>query len=171
MSLFDSAVSAGGSLARTPWKTVKRLFRLRVIMPRTLFGRSLLIIVLPVLLTQAITAVYFYRQHWEHMTSRLAYAVAGELALVIEIMETGHDPEARDALFDQVARSTELTLTFQPGERLEARPRVPGHWILQGRTGMGHGGAASGVPMPSRHRSWTDGPRSRFNCATASLWP
>ena len=132
MSLFDNAVSAGGALARARLKGLKRLFRLRVIMPRTLFGRSLLIIVLPVLITQSITAVYFYRQHWEHMTSRLAYAVAGELALVIDLMEEGLDRAERDALFDQMVQSTEMTLTFQEGVRLERRPRVPGHWILQG---------------------------------------
>ena len=122
---------ARAPVRRRPPMRVARWFRLRRFMPRTLFGRSLLIIALPVLLTQAVTAFYFYRQHWEHMTSRLAFAVAGELAMVIEQIEAVDGRDERRILFEQAARTMELTLTFEEGATLTPRPRVAGHWILQ----------------------------------------
>ncbi|MCA8907422.1 MAG: HAMP domain-containing protein [Rhodospirillaceae bacterium] len=115
-------------LARRPWQ---RWFQLRLIMPRTLFGRSLLLIVLPVLLTQVVTAYYFYQQHWETMTSRLAQAVAGEIRLVIDGLDSRPDPESQHAWFDTFAETLHLTVTLDDGATLRPRPRVPGHWILQ----------------------------------------
>ena len=57
-----------------------KLFRapgLKRFLPRTLFGRSLLILVVPVFLIQVLTTYAFFDRHWDRMTSRLAYAVAG----------------------------------------------------------------------------------------------
>ena len=113
---------------RRPWR---RWFQWRLFMPRTLFGRSLLLIVLPVLITQIVTAFYFYQQHWEHMTSRLAFAVAGEISMVIDGLDTRPDAESRQDWFEAFARSVSLTVTLDEGAELNPRPRVPGHWILQ----------------------------------------
>ena len=44
---------------------------LKRLLPRTLFGRALLIIVTPALLMQAVTAFIFYERHWDTMTRRL----------------------------------------------------------------------------------------------------
>jgi len=109
----------------------RRRFGIKRYLPRTLFGRSLMIIVTPVLLAQAIAVTYFYQQHFEHMTSRLSFAVAGEIAMLIEDLERVEDPEARRDLFDRAARTMELTVTFEPGAALEPRPPTPGHWILE----------------------------------------
>ena len=127
-------VAPNGRWSLRTWRLPRRWWRwlqLRYIMPRTLFARSLLLIVLPVLITQLVTAIYFYRQHWEHLTSRLAFAVAGEIAMLIEGMEELPDAEARHDWFDRFARALNLTVTLDEGATLTPRPRVPGHWILQ----------------------------------------
>ena len=54
------------------------------LLPRSLFGRSLLIIVMPLILLQVVSTWIFYDRHWEHITRRLASAVAGEIATVID---------------------------------------------------------------------------------------
>ncbi len=64
-------------------KSIKKL------LPRTLFGRSLVILVVPVLLIQLITSYVFFDRHWSKVTTRLAYAVAGEIAGVSELVEVG----------------------------------------------------------------------------------
>lgn len=67
---------------------IGRIFR--KMMPQTLFGRSLLIIITPVLLLQIVVTVVFFDRHWSTMTSRLSYAVAGEISLLAdEIENTG----------------------------------------------------------------------------------
>jgi two-component system osmolarity sensor histidine kinase EnvZ len=53
------------------------------LMPRTLLGRSIIIIVTPVMLLQAISAWVFYTSHWDTVTRRLAQSVAGDIAYVI----------------------------------------------------------------------------------------
>ncbi len=109
----------------------RRRLGIKRYLPRTLFGRSLMIIVTPVLLAQAIAVTYFYQQHFEHMTSRLSFAVAGEIAMLIEEMRLVDEPEAQRDLFDRAARTMQLTVTFEPGASLRPRPATPGHWILE----------------------------------------
>ena len=57
-----------------------------------MFGRSLLIVVLPVILLQAIATWVFYDRHWAAVSWRLSTGVAGDIALMIEAM---HSPPPR----------------------------------------------------------------------------
>ena len=110
----------------------RRRFGVKRYLPRTLFGRSLLILVIPGLLLQAIAAFYFYREHLEHMTSRLSIAVAGEIAMVIEELERQDDDvAAHRELFQRAGSTMQLAFTFEPGQSLAPRPRTFGHWILE----------------------------------------
>ena len=61
------------------------------LLPRTLFGRSLLIIVTPLILLQAMTAWIFYDRHWDTITWRLASSIAGDIAHVIEELRRAPD--------------------------------------------------------------------------------
>ena len=51
------------------------------LLPRTLFGRALLIIVTPALLMQAVTAFIFYERHWDTVTRHMAANLASEIAV------------------------------------------------------------------------------------------
>ncbi len=57
---------------------------LRRFLPRGLFGRSLLIVMVPLVLLQAVSAYVFYTRHWEDVGRRLALGLAGEVALLID---------------------------------------------------------------------------------------
>lgn len=59
------------------------MFELRTFLPRTLFGRSLLIILVPVILLQVILTSVFLDNHFRKMTTRLAEAVAGEVTFLL----------------------------------------------------------------------------------------
>ncbi len=69
--------------------------KLKRYLPRTLLGRAMLIVVTPVVLVQAIAAFIFYDRHWGAVTARLVDAVAGEISLLVEQLETL--PEERRA--------------------------------------------------------------------------
>lgn len=94
-------------------------------LPRTLFGRSILIIVTPVILAQAVATWIFYNRHWDTMTNRLAFAVAGDIAMVVQMLD--HDPttEGRNWTLATTASSTDLVMTLEPGTLLtdHAAPR------------------------------------------------
>ncbi len=87
---------------------------LKKILPRTLFGRSLLILVIPVLLIQIIATFTFFDRHWSKMTTRLAYAVAGEIAVVANALS--HDPEPRrvERIMDYARDHLDLYITYEP---------------------------------------------------------
>ena len=53
------------------------------VLPRTMFGRSLLIVVVPLILLQAIATWVFYDRHWAAVSWRLSAAVAGDVGLLI----------------------------------------------------------------------------------------
>jgi two-component system osmolarity sensor histidine kinase EnvZ len=94
---------------------------LRQIVPRSLLGRSLLIIVTPLILLQVVSAWAFYERHWDNVTKRLANSVAGDVAAVIALRDKlGPGEEAE--LFRTAAATMDLRLSMEPGQRLAAAP-------------------------------------------------
>lgn len=87
---------------------------LKKLLPRSLFGRSLLILVTPVLLIQVITSYIFITGHWSKMADRLAYAVAGEIAVVADQIEIGADPERVGRISSYAAQHLDLLMSFEP---------------------------------------------------------
>ena len=71
------------------------MLRLKSILPRSLFGRTLLIIVTPTVLALALATFVFFDRHWETMTQRLTLAVAGDIAVVLELVRNAPDDIAR----------------------------------------------------------------------------
>ncbi|RAH99514.1 two-component sensor histidine kinase [Acuticoccus sediminis] len=94
---------------------IERWLRRRL--PRRLFPRSILIIVLPMIALQSVVAFVFLDRHWENMTARLSQATAQAIAATVRNIETA-DPSdrprvlriARNTLFDQARMSDETTL-------------------------------------------------------------
>ena len=52
---------------------------IRQILPRSLLGRSLIIIVGPLILLQAVSAFTFYDRHWTTISRRLSEGIAGDV--------------------------------------------------------------------------------------------
>uniref|UniRef100_UPI0018F0B8CB hypothetical protein n=1 Tax=Vibrio cholerae TaxID=666 RepID=UPI0018F0B8CB len=67
---------------------------LRHWLPTGLYTRSLLIIILPMILLQAVVAAVFMGRHWQLVTERLSAAVTRDIAAIIELLQT--DPEEDD---------------------------------------------------------------------------
>ncbi len=95
---------------------------LRAVMPRGLLGRSLLIILLPLLILQGVALQLFYGGHLDVISRRLAAGVAGELGLVTELLGQDNSPEHRGWVFREVAWRLDLALAFEPGATLGPAP-------------------------------------------------
>ena len=100
------------------------LIGLERILPRSLLGRSILIIVTPIVLLQVVSAWVFYDSHWDTVTRRLAQSVAGDIATVIQLLPEPVDAARRDELFDIANTNMKLNLTFKPGEILPNDPTI-----------------------------------------------
>lgn len=102
--------------------TIKKMF------PRTLFGRSLLILVTPVVLIQMVTTYFFFDRHWEKMTDRLAFSVAGEIAVLVDRIEQARDVKEVEGLIFSMERSLDLDVAFVPDAKVDMRKKHKGPW-------------------------------------------
>lgn len=91
------------------WRLVKRR------MPTTLFGRSLLIIILPVTLMQVAVTYVFFDAHWQTVNAHLAEGVAGDIAWVLESWAAAPDPASLRRIADRAQRTMNLSIVFEEG--------------------------------------------------------
>ncbi|MCC7267473.1 MAG: HAMP domain-containing protein [Caulobacteraceae bacterium] len=105
-----------------PLKVLGRWFKRQL--PKSLFGRSLLIIILPVALMQIAVTYAFFDAHWATVTSRLSEGLAGDVAWVADAYAADPSPEAAGRLIERAETSLGLSVAVQPGTTLPARRRV-----------------------------------------------
>jgi len=86
--------------------------------PTTLYGRSLLIIVLPIAVMQILVTWVFFDAYWQRMNSHLTAGLAGEIAWVMEGYENDPTPAGLKRLSDRAEQSLDLSIIFQPGAKL-----------------------------------------------------
>lgn len=67
----------------------------RFILPRTLFGRAILLIVVPLVLVELVTAYVFLDRHLENITRTLAGNIAGDVAVLAQIQSDSGDAAAQ----------------------------------------------------------------------------
>jgi two-component system osmolarity sensor histidine kinase EnvZ len=96
------------------------------ILPRSLFGRWLLLLVTPVVALQIVVTYVFYQAHWDTVTRRLALSVANEISLLIEARDYFPEAAEEERFLRLVSRNVQLDFSFEPGGKLPAngpRPR------------------------------------------------
>jgi two-component system osmolarity sensor histidine kinase EnvZ len=102
--------------------TVDEGWSLKRLLPRGLFGRSLIIIVAPIVLLQAIIAYVFFERDLDTTTRRLARDVAADMAMLVALEDNNQSP-ARERLRVLAARQLDYRIRFLPGQNL---PRYHG---------------------------------------------
>ncbi|PPR18948.1 MAG: Osmolarity sensor protein EnvZ [Alphaproteobacteria bacterium MarineAlpha9_Bin7] len=91
-------------------------------MPGSFFGRSLLILLLPLLLLQVVSAFVFYNRHWEDVGRRLALGLGGEISILVEAIESYPDGVERDWIMAQAHQNLSIISSWQEGGRLPDSP-------------------------------------------------
>jgi two-component system, OmpR family, osmolarity sensor histidine kinase EnvZ len=91
----------------------------RNLMPRSLYARTLIIIVAPLILVQIVAGFVFYERVWQTVSRRLSNAVAGEMATVVQAMGRYPDDADRRWLFDTMHLATGSVYTWKAGAILD----------------------------------------------------
>ncbi len=91
---------------------------LRRFLPRSLLGRSLLIILIPLIATEAIALQIFYGSHLNIVSRRLSASVAGEVTETLELLKRYPLPADRDWIIASARRHYGLAMTIEPGAHL-----------------------------------------------------
>jgi two-component system osmolarity sensor histidine kinase EnvZ len=105
------------------WRVASRWLKRRA--PATLFGRSLMIIVLPIALMQAAVTYAFFEAHWQTVTSRLSEGLAGDIAWAVESYKDDPSPESFARLSERAEESLGLSIALQPGRKIPEHRRDP----------------------------------------------
>jgi two-component system, OmpR family, osmolarity sensor histidine kinase EnvZ len=85
-------------------------------LPRSLLGRSLMIIVTPLVLLQVVSGFIFYESHWDKVTLRLARNLAGDIAGTITLLR--QNPDDPTPIFDMAEEHMEMRLSVKKGDIL-----------------------------------------------------
>ena len=80
-------------------------------LPHSLFGRALLILVVPTLLIQIVTAYIFFDRHWGNVTRHMSNALAGEAAFLVEQLKNTPARQKPKVVSDFEA-ATEFDVSF-----------------------------------------------------------
>jgi two-component system, OmpR family, osmolarity sensor histidine kinase EnvZ len=96
---------------------------LKPLIPKGLFARSLLIIVLPVAVMQMVVTYLFFDLHWEQVSRRLSEGAAGDVALVTRQYVADPTPQAFAKVADIARADLRLSVALQSGAKLPTTPR------------------------------------------------
>ena len=99
--------------------------QLREFLPKTLFGRMLSIILVPMIFVQVITVFIFYERHWDTVTRHMAQNLAGEIGLLIDNLGTRPDQAAVEAVTNKGWQYFKFPIHFQNDAILPNKPLGP----------------------------------------------
>ena len=114
------------SLAAKEVEPLPNVVRPPRVVPRSLFSRSLLIVILPLLILQAVLTYIFYERHWDKVTRTLAYGVAGEVGLLVELLEAAQTPETQARVLELARKHFDFAVSLEPGADLRAAAQSSG---------------------------------------------
>ncbi len=101
-----------------PFKALKQY------LPASLFGRALLILVVPIVLMETISAYVFFDHHWDRVTQELANNIAGDVATLTDLYT--RNPDHQNIYKAVGGTHLELRMEFIPGG--EIREPIARKW-------------------------------------------
>lgn len=85
-------------------------------LPKSLYARVLLIVILPIFLMQAVVTYVFFDRHWDLVTANLSANVANQIALVTKLyQENADDQAARERVKEWALNDLDLSVRYESG--------------------------------------------------------
>jgi len=103
--------------------------------PQTLFARALIIIIVPMLLLQALSAWWFYSQRGDNVTNRLAFLLIRDLRTLIALRADFPDDQHRAWILQHARLDMLLFVSFHKGIVRDFKP--PGYFDIVAREVQG----------------------------------
>ena len=94
-----------------------------------MYKRQVLIILVPIIILQAVALQLFYGSHLDVISRRLAGGVAGEVAMLAELV-LREPAEARPWIFREASWRLDLNLAYEEGARLGGGARQASMMLL-----------------------------------------
>jgi len=95
----------------------------RNILPKSIFGRAFLIIILPIVVMQMVVAYFFFNAHWARVTSSLSDSVAADVAVAVQLFKDNPTQDYAESLDALLRPDMELSVVLRPGDGLPTTNR------------------------------------------------
>jgi len=95
--------------------------QLRNVLPKTLFGRMISIILVPMIFVQIITVFIFYDRHWDTVSRHMASNLASEIAILVDNLGAEPSPEQIEMVRDMGWKYFSFPIQFDPESTWEGR--------------------------------------------------
>ena len=92
---------------------------LKRFLPSSLFGRALLILVLPIILLQMVVALVFIQRHYDGVTAQMAGSIAREINLAIRAVDDAEDTDAARTMLARMSSPLDLKMGLYENETIE----------------------------------------------------
>ncbi|MFC2952622.1 ATP-binding protein [Marinicaulis aureus] len=87
---------------------------LRRYLPKSLYARVTLIVILPIFLTQALVTYIFFARHWDLVTANMSENVAGQIAMVTRLYGEAENEAARAEIIDMAREDLHMRVHYDP---------------------------------------------------------
>lgn len=94
------------------------------LLPKSLYGRVALIVILPIFLMQSVITYVFFDRHWDTVTANQSANVSGQIALLTKLYEKAETPEARAAVIAMAYDDLDISTRYQPEKPLPERNKL-----------------------------------------------
>ena len=92
-------------------------------LPKSLFGRALLIIMLPIAIMQMAVAYFFFNAHWDQVTANLSDSVAADISVAVQLYKQNPTVNRVERLDDMLRPKMELSVALEEGDSLPVTRR------------------------------------------------
>jgi two-component system osmolarity sensor histidine kinase EnvZ len=96
---------------------------LKRFLPKSLYGRVVLIVILPIFLTQSVVTYIFFNRHWDTVTANQSANVAGQIALLTRLHEAA-DLQGKKRVEEFALEDLDISTRFERGGRIPERNKL-----------------------------------------------
>jgi two-component system osmolarity sensor histidine kinase EnvZ len=97
---------------------------LKRFMPKSLYGRVALIVILPIFLMQSVITYVFFDRHWDTVTANQSANVAGQIALLTRLYEDAATPADKRRVEAFALEDLDISTRFQRGDKIPERNKL-----------------------------------------------
>lgn len=97
-------------------------------MPKSLFGRSLIILMTPLILVQVILSYLFFERHTDSVLDLLAESIVGDIMMVVDMVDQ-HEPIQE--IQEKAQRNFMFQVTLDPDKKITRFGSYKDRWLYQ----------------------------------------
>lgn len=97
---------------------------LKRFMPKSLYGRVALIVILPIFLMQSVITYVFFDRHWDTVTANQSANIAGQISLLTRLYEEAATPDERRRIETMALEDLDISTRFEAGGTIPERNKL-----------------------------------------------